>query len=304
MTKITCSKARQIDMVYYLGSIGFQPLKIRGNEYWYLSPLRVEKTPSFKIDRRLNIWYDHGLGKGGDLIDFGKFYHRCSVSDLLSLLREPALVNSSSRLAFERQIKAGEKKEGTENRIIILDKRPLTEPSLIQYLNKRCVLLTTASPYCHEVDFSLYNKTYRAIGFPNNAGGFELRNENFKGSSAPKAITFIDNGANVATVFEGFFNFLSFFNSKHKEAGLTNFLVLNSLSFFERSRELMEKHNRIHLYLDRDSSGVQAAKAALKWEPKKYTDYSVLYDKHKDLNELLMKANEKHQQRIHRGRSL
>lgn len=47
-------------------------------------------------------------------------------------------------------------------------------------------------------------KIYRAVGFKNNAGGYELRNEYFKGSSAPKYVSYIDNKANNISVFEGF----------------------------------------------------------------------------------------------------
>jgi len=46
-------EARQQDMVDYLQQLGYLPEKIRGNDYWYLSPLRNEKTPSFKVNRRL-----------------------------------------------------------------------------------------------------------------------------------------------------------------------------------------------------------------------------------------------------------
>jgi hypothetical protein len=52
---------------------------VRNQDHWYLSPLREEKTPSFKVDRRINVWYDHGTGKGGDLIDFGTLFYRCTV---------------------------------------------------------------------------------------------------------------------------------------------------------------------------------------------------------------------------------
>jgi len=31
--------------------------------YWYLSPLREEKEASFKVNRKKNVWYDHGIGK-------------------------------------------------------------------------------------------------------------------------------------------------------------------------------------------------------------------------------------------------
>jgi DNA primase len=83
---LSLSAVKEMDMVVYLSRLGYEPLKIRNDDFWYLSPLREEKTPSFKINRRLNRWYDHGLGKGGNLIDFGIEYHHCSVGKLLDKL--------------------------------------------------------------------------------------------------------------------------------------------------------------------------------------------------------------------------
>jgi len=86
----------------------------------------------------------------------------------------------------------------------------------------------------------LYGKNYYAIGFKNNVGGYELRNEKFKASSSPKDISLIEDNTEKLTVFEGFFNFLSYLAIHHKqEQPVTNFLVLNSTSFFERSLPLM-----------------------------------------------------------------
>jgi len=61
MKKMSCEDARQIDFVDYLASLGYHPQKSRGADYWYLSPLREEKTPSFKVNRQKNLWYDHGV---------------------------------------------------------------------------------------------------------------------------------------------------------------------------------------------------------------------------------------------------
>lgn len=85
--RASCEKARQLDMVAFLSGLGYEPVKIRNQDYWYLSPLRNEKTPSFKINQRLNRWYDHGMGKGGNLIDFAVLYYRCTVGEFLAILR-------------------------------------------------------------------------------------------------------------------------------------------------------------------------------------------------------------------------
>ena len=51
-----CEEGNKLDLVEYLFSLGFTPTKIRGNNYWYTSPLRDEKEASFKIDRNKNVW--------------------------------------------------------------------------------------------------------------------------------------------------------------------------------------------------------------------------------------------------------
>ena len=58
------------------------------------------------------------------------------------------------------------------------------------------------------------------------------------------------------SVFEGFFDFLSYQSiCQIQDEQVVNLLVLNSLSFFEKSVLLMEKHDNIQLYLDNDHAG-------------------------------------------------
>jgi len=288
MKNITCTQAKQIDLVDYLQSIGHSPVKVRHNDYWYLSPLREEKTASFKIDRRLNLWYDHGSGQGGDLIDFGTLYYKCSTGDLLSRL-------SGHNFSFHPPnispdiTRAGEKKEAEGSKIVILSSRELNDNALLDYLQSRCIPLEIADRFCKEVDFLLYGKQQKAVGFSNNSGGYELHSSSFKGSSSPKDITFIDNKTEGIAVFEGFFNFLSFCTiNRDKIAPLTNCLILNSLSFFEKSRSLMEQYPKVYLMLDRDSSGRDCTLKALQWNKNKYIDRSDFYYGPKDLNDWLI----------------
>ncbi len=83
---MTIQEAKEIDMVDYLSKLGHDPVKISGNSYWYLSPLREEKTPSFKVNRQTNRWFDFGDGRGGNLVDFGILYNRCSINRFLRTL--------------------------------------------------------------------------------------------------------------------------------------------------------------------------------------------------------------------------
>ena len=96
MEKLNCEQAKRLDLVEYLAFLGHQPQKIRNEDYWYLSPLRMEKPPSFRVNRQLNVWYDHGIGKGGNLIDFGVLYFNCSVKYFLDTLQSNTQGISSS----------------------------------------------------------------------------------------------------------------------------------------------------------------------------------------------------------------
>ena len=81
-------EARQTDIVEYLEKLGYQSQKNSNNDYWYLLPLRDEKQASFKVNWKLNSWYDHGSGKGGNIIDFGILYHQCSITEFIQKLSQ------------------------------------------------------------------------------------------------------------------------------------------------------------------------------------------------------------------------
>ena len=305
--RLSLAEAKEMDLVDYLSTLGHEPSKIRGNDYWFLSPLREERTPSFKISRRLNVWYDHGLGKGGNLIDFGIQYFRCPVAELLSRLSDIQLGNNfsfhrpSHILTSKTSLAAGEKEKNSK--IVVLEHRPLADASLFDYLKSRSIPIETAGRFCREVDFLLYGKQHTAIGFQNRSGGFELRNHYFKGSSSPKDITLIDNPTETLAVFEGFFNFLSFqIVNRNLKGQISSSLILNSLAFFEKSRPLMEQYQQVFLLLDRDKSGQTATQKALNWDTGKYFDRRDFYRHNEDLNDRLISHSQGRKQYLKAGR--
>ncbi len=288
--KFNCVEANRIDLVDFLSNLGYTPKKVRNNDYWYLSPLRDEKTPSFKVNRKLNVWFDFGEGKGGNLVDFGVQYFKSSVTELLNRLRQNNIYNFSFHPHF-----ADEKKDASNGKIQIISEQPLAAKHLVDYLQKRCIPLSIAKLFCKEIEFSLYGKSQIAIGFKNNAGGYELRSENFKGSSSPKAITTIANNTGHISIFEGFFNFLSWqvlmsdkneMQFKELTKIQNDFLILNSLSFFETIHQQMKKYTAVNLFLDRDGSGIKATGKAI-LSDSNYKDQSILYKGYKDLNDKL-----------------
>ena len=278
-------KAKEVDIVEYLANLGYQPIKIKEPGYWYKSPLRDEKTASFKVNRKMNRWFDFGDGRYGNVIDFGILYHKCTVSEFLQKL-------DHSSLAFKPTVQVQEPSPVRDSKIQILSEHEISSYALSKYIESRKINPEIADKFCKEIRYKIDDKIYYAIGFKNNSGGYEIRNKHFKGSSSPKDITLINNDSKTLTVFEGFFDFLSYLSIHSKqEEKLNNFLVLNSSVFFDKTIPVMMEYKSIHLYLDNDATGQNCSRKVLGLDKEKFKDESHLYQKHNDLNAWLTQTN-------------
>jgi len=238
-----------------------------------------------------------GLKRAGNIIDFAILYHYCSVAEFLQ--------KANDNLSFHQPINTRENhhEEAKKSSITITEERPITSLSLSRYLHERKISLEVASTFCREVSYNLNDKNYFGIGFKNDSNGYEIRSPNFKCSSTAKDITTINKGAGEAHVFEGFFDFLSFIQiHKNQPQISSDFVILNSVSFFEKSRPFFEQHKVIRLYFDRDTTGQNYSRYALSLSDK-YKDESGLYQHHKDLNEMLTNfgksPRQKRDQKLH-----
>ncbi len=278
--RISCREARDIDMVMYLSSLGFEAAKVRGNNYWYLSPLRNEHTPSFKVNRQLNRWYDFGIGKGGNLVDFGILFFHCPIADFLSSLSTGLLLPIAPKTTISRAL--------TDSPTIgIVSVRPLQHPALVQYLSGRKIPLVISQWYCREVTYRSATKTFFAIGFSNQSGGWELRSRGFKGSSAPKDFTLICNGFDRLAVFEGFMDFLSYgVLTGAEQVQPADYLILNGLSLSDKALPIMAGYLQTFLFLDSDKAGRTRTHEILK-QYRSFIDGSDLYLGFADLNDYL-----------------
>ena len=292
--RLSVREAKEIDMVDYLSGLGYKPSKIRNADYWYLSPLRNERTPSFKVNRELNRWYDHGMGKGGNLIDFGIAWHHCTVGELLNKL--------SGRFSFQKPLLSPlETLHKPEPGITILGDFALTSFGLLRYLSQRHIPVELAGRYCREVRYELNGKIWYGIGFKNDSGGWEIRNSFFKAGSSPKDMTTFKNGSREAVVFEGFMDFLSFkVLHKNLPEKHLDYVILNSVSFFEKARAFMERHQVIRLFLDRDRAGQNCSWRALSIGAG-YIDESGLYKDFKDLNQWSMNSGRSQKKHLRPG---
>ena len=71
--------------------------------------------------------------------------------------------------------------------------QPLQNKALIQYLEQRAIPADVARPYLQEAYYTVAgrDRTYFALAFPNQTGGYELRNPYFQGVAGSKDISLI-----------------------------------------------------------------------------------------------------------------
>lgn len=288
----------------YLASRGIRPVRESAGRGMYLSPLRKERTASFSVSYDKNLWHDFGTGEGGSIIDLVARMEGCSE---VEAVRRLAAGEHGTLIPIHTELPRAS--EPTPPRLVVLSDRGLTHPALVGYLTGRGIDTAIARLYCREVRYTIGGKEYFAIGFRNDAGGWELRNPRFKGSSTPKNITTFDNDSDTAMVFEGFIDFLSYLSLKAnrrqaesnracancrgaKEEGEANptpaidTTVLNSVTNLQKAVPFLARHRVVHAFLDNDDAGRKAvARLEESLPSSEVIDQSVFYRDHKDLND-------------------
>ncbi len=273
-------EAKHKHIIDYLQAKGINPTKETPHAAWFLSPLRKEHTPSFKVHLGKNVWYDFATGDGGDVIALVQKMERCDIGTAVRKL-------SSSSFSFDQHQFESEPPIATHGKIIITKIQKLEHPALTQYIQSRAVSLQFAIKFVQEGNFSLSGRQFFALAFRNDQNGYELRNRSFKGSTSPKFITTIPGENVTINIFEGFMDYLSACTHfGHSPANQT--IILNSLAFLPKFIETLSIKQRLHLYLDNDPAGRAGTDTILK-RFEHVTDFApILYPDHKDFNEMLM----------------
>ena len=280
---------KQVSIVDYLAQAGFEAKLIKGVNYWYYSPLRSELTPSFKVNAERNQWYDFGTGDHGDIIDLVCALQHCSTAEAMRRLAALKGVRLAPSFSFGGITPLRSQAPSME----LIGVQAVKHPKLLLYLAERGLQPSDVSPFLSEVYYKVSKKCFFALGFPNDAGGWELRNPYFKGCFAPKAITTIKGtDSHKLQLFEGFMDFLSW-RKLHPEVQ-DDSIVLNSLTLLPKLIPTLHPYPIIESLLDNDEAGDRATKqlfdAGL---PVK--DMRACYAPYKDINEYLILAEQRKQ---------
>ena len=276
---MTIQEIKSIQISDFLANKGYEPINRKENKLWYLSPLHTEQTASFKVDLNKNVWYDFGLGKGGNIIDLAMaLYHTQNVSEVIRMMSHSAAISTCPIQHAPCQESAAFED---------IEVRELAHTALLGYLSSRGINPIIGKSQCVEIHYKRNGKNYFAIGFKNNAGGYELRNPYFKGCIAPKTITTIVNYETECHVFEGFMDYLSYLVLYGECAAV----VLNSIVNIPHALPILDEYSQVLCHLDNDAAGRMGTQQLVTTLGKKCVDAASEYDGHKDFNEYLMSKN-------------
>lgn len=254
------------------------------------SPFHEESNPSFHLNVAKNLWFDFSINTGGSNIDLVCMFKHCSIREAIEYIR-----SISDNLSFEPV--AIPKVEVEEASGISIDRieNKVVNRSLLEYATSRAIPANVLNRYCSEVHYTNVRtgKNYFAIGFPNNRGGWILRNRYFKASTHAGCTFLGPNGkltqiplSESVLVFEGFFNFLShvaIFGSTKSDV-----IILNSVSNIGKATSFFQEHDSASLWLDNDKAGRNAATRLIESAPRtSIVDRSSFYRWNNDLNEFL-----------------
>ncbi len=275
--------AKKIRMEDLLATLGFLPAKTthQGGKIWYQSPLRADKDPSFKIEVKYNSWYDFGLGRGGNILDFIMIHQNTNLSDSLSFL------DNLNITSFHNTKVATILGSGVEIKKI----QDLQNKALIEYLESRKLNIDIAKTYLKEIYYRANKKKWFGVAFRNNKGGWEVRSKYFKGGLMTKGITTIKKAdkSNEITVFEGFIDYLTILTEQKKKELKTDVIILNSVALIDEAIHFINEggYTKVYTLLDNDDGG-KTAFEKIKTACQGVTDYSYLYKGYNDPNEKLM----------------
>jgi hypothetical protein len=278
----------QVTVAGLLARLGFQPAKPAGPELVYHSMLREgDRTPSFSVNDTLGVWYDHGTGKGGNVIDFGlAYWPGLSFREVLTKIWETA------QLAVPFSFQPAVSTSGRRRKALKLphyqveNVKPLASMAICQYLDNRG-LLDIAPQFLKEVHYYVEDETHKfkhffAAGHQNELGGWEVRNKHFKGCLGRKALTLIAGIDRRLAIFEGYFDYLSWRHEQPNDH--TSVLVLNSLSLLEQGLRIAMAYPHIDCFFDHDKAGRAATRRLLQALPYA-SDRSAYYKGYNDYND-------------------
>lgn len=266
ITNLNAKAARAADksipLLAIMAKLGCTPVGCAaGGNYYFLSPFREEKTPSFVVCEPKNVWIDFGevpeAGQkhvGGDVLKlvmrltgFGLPLARQTLRAWVADLPTPQELALPPAPATETY---------TSGKVTFTDVRvgPLSWKPLIDYLVSRGInwtliqqsrrTLIHLQQILYRTSTSSREKPYFGLGWKTSKG-WEVRSKGFQGVIGGKGLSWLPGRVPGVLVFEGFMDYLSALTLLKQASFPQTVLVLNSVSLLQEAIEQLLEHPEV-----------------------------------------------------------
>jgi hypothetical protein len=313
ITSLSAKAARdadkQVPLLAVMAKLGRTPVgQAAGGNFYFLSPFRDEKTPSFVVSVHKNVWADFGevpdprqKAAGGDVL---KLIMKLSGCDLptarLTLRAWAADLAAPAELALPAA-PVGE--TFITGKVTFTDVRveDLAMKALVNYLTSRGInwslmqqsKRTTAhlQQIFYRTSTSTREKPYFGLGWKTEAG-WEVRSKDFQGTIGGKGLTWLlGRDRDEVAVFEGFMDYLSYLTLINRPWLDCTVLILNSVSLLQEALPTLLGAKVVHWFGDNDVAGERALHLLRQvLTTAKVRAHNEMYRGYKDINDFLTKT--------------
>lgn len=297
---MTIADAKKLDLATFVRCLpGAVEVHGRGraHEVWFRSPLRDERTASFKVDTARNKWMDFGRGEGGDVVDLARVYAQergLGEWDTARALREiPGMAGRHAPFVQPAAGTPGLIREA--NPLKLTYRGDIDYPSINRFLTSRGLRPDTAKPFTSRVHFvdERNGRKGHGLGWENLRGGWEVRGERHKrvlGRKGISAFTLPEAQRGGVAVFEGMTDFLTYRQMAGERArGVA--VVMNSAGLVAKASSYVRDRfpeQEVDAWLQNDKEGLRAL-AALKEAIPTAVVKNAAYGGYSDLNDYLLR---------------
>lgn len=282
----------------YLQREGFTPVRRSGGQAYFKAPYRQDSNPSLVVNDSRGLWYDHGEGVGGSIIDLAMKIN--STTDVKTIVdRFNNIYNDVPVRGLPSRSQLSSRDEKKPHDLIRV--KPLGNNfAITSYLTSRGIYdeavrsKQVVEVYYDHISQSGERKRYFGAGWKNESGGYDIRSKYGKMCIDNKDIMSMKGNSGNVNIFEGMMNFLSALKEKTVSMKDTN-IVMNTLSLSSKTINKIKSDETIKtvsLFLDNGVGGDKFTKMFLKAFPN-LKDRRELYEGHGDYNEKIMAIEKK-----------
>ncbi len=301
------ANAKRVPLGAILASKGINNPTIKGSELVFNSPFRNDSTPSFSVDTTRNVFVDFGESSSSERMFGGSAIDLIMKLENLSFpLAVDYLLKFDGTFAELPKYQKHNEKQKVLELLTMNDFSPLIDKQvyLYDYALSRGISAVVLETYCKEIVYrnKTNNQIYRAIGFKNDADGYELRYQDktkssgFKGCLGSKEVSTLQKVGFSSSLylFEGFFSFLSwiqYLKDNNQIIPFADCIVLNTIAIANRVD--YKKYKTVYSFLDNDIGGLATFNKLAKLHTHiNFINNSVaLFPNHKDFNDFIQWQN-------------